>query len=110
MAKIKPKKILSDIREYLTQKYGSVKPSWETLLWMLEEQLEIYVLCKKELENSYIFVSAENKKNSLLSTLKDCTATILKISQQLGISPWSESKIKPDEDDQTEDYIQGLVS
>lgn len=97
------------VREYLSTKYGEIPPQWETMLALLQDNLELYAQCKKSVEQNGIFDSSDYKKNPLLSTMKDLQATIFKQIQHLGLSPYAESKIRQSGEDDTEDFIESLT-
>ncbi len=82
------------IREYLTEKYGCVEPRWESIIDQMSDNLQMIEKCKAEIEKHGIFDSESFKKNPLIATIKDLQAQVLKTAQQLGITPWSESKMK----------------
>lgn len=102
-------KYIEDVRKYLTEKYGEVYPQWEAIIFLLQDNLELYFQCKKSVKDNGIFDSETYKKNPLLSTMKDITATIIKQIQHLGLSPYAVGRIKVDEEDDTEDFVESLV-
>lgn len=97
------------VKAYLTTEYGCVKGEWQITLMALEDALNRYVQVKQAIEQYGIYDSQTGLKNPLLSTEKDLLATILKLSQKLGISPWDASKIKTPETDDTDDFINNLT-
>lgn len=103
------KKVMKRISDFLTEKYGEVKPEWEVVLYMLGNNLDMYKDCQKEIETNGIFEANSYRKNPLISTLKDLQATILKEVQHLGLSPYADSKIKQAAEDDTEDFIEALT-
>lgn len=98
------------IETYLTNKYGKLQDEWRVLIDLFVENLELYMTCKKVIDEVGIYDYERGKKNPLLGTLKETTQTLLKISQQLTISPWSASKIKHIGEDSTDDFLQALIS
>ena len=109
MAKFNVKKYMKEVREYLTQKYGDIPLAFESSLFMLQENLEDYILYKEQIAKTYI-IDQDGKKNPLISSVKDLEACIMKIWQHLGLTVYSQSKIKNTEEDTTEDFIDGLIS
>lgn len=97
------------VKAYLTAEYGCVKGEWQITLMALEDALNRYVQVKQAIEEFGIYNSQTGLKNPLLSTEKDLLATILKLSQKLGISPWDAAKIKTPETDDTDDFINNLT-
>ena len=102
-------KYIEDVRKYLTEKYGEVCPQWEAIIFLLKDNLELYFQCKKSIKDNGIFEFETYKKNPLLSTCKDLQATIIKQIQHLGLSPYAVGRIKVDEEDDTEDFVESLV-
>lgn len=104
------KKIIDSINKYLIEKYGEVKPEWETIMYLLGDNLDLYKECRDSIKQNGIFDVNTYKKNPLLSTCKDLQATIMKQIQHLGLSPYAAAKIKMDVEDDTEDYIESLTN
>jgi len=102
-------KYIEDVRKYLTEKYGEVYPQWEAIIFLLQDNLDLYFQCRQSIKDNGIFDSDTYKKNPLLSTAKDIQATIIKQIQHLGLSPYSVSKINIGEEDDTDDYIDALL-
>lgn len=109
MNKKEIQKYIEDVREYLADKYGQVFPQWEGIIFLLQDNLELYLQCRKSIKDEGIFDSNTYKKNPLLSTCKDLQATIIKQIQHLGLSPYALSKIKIGEEDDTEDFVESLL-
>lgn len=101
------KNYMQGVRDFLTEEYGTVKTEWEITLTLLEDSLFIYEEIKESIKENGIY--SGGTKNPLLSTLKDTQATILKLTQKLGISPYDNAKIKMPEEDNTESFINGLM-
>ena len=104
------KKYIKNVRKYLIGRYGKINEEWEGILLLLADNLDLYQKCKEEVEKVGIFDSSQYKKNPLLSTMKDLQATILKEIQHLGLSPYSASKIKEAPEDDSEDFLEDLIS
>lgn len=102
-------KAVEAVREYLTSKYGEVKPEWEIIISLLADNIELYKECRESIKENGIYDIETGKKNPLLTTVKDLQATIMKQIQHLGLSPYAVSKIKDAIDDDTEDYIESLT-
>ena len=101
---------MHEIEKYVKKKYGRLEPSWNMSFKLLADNYELYLLCKKSVAKVGVYNSERGLKNPLLSTMKDCNATILKFLQQFGLSIWSESKIKNPDEETEEDFISDLVS
>lgn len=90
---------LDSARNYLRQRYGEIKPEWELTLMLLETSLARYKQVKEAIDEIGIYDAETGKKNQLLSTEKDLLATIFKLTQKLGLSPYDTAKIKVAEED-----------
>lgn len=101
---------IEKINHYLIEKYSEIKPEWELLLSLLEDTYDEYLDMKALLEETGMFNPKTYKKNPLIASIKDARATINKMVQHFGISPYSDSKIKKlNEEDTTEDFIESLI-
>lgn len=101
---------IEKIKHYLIEKYSEIKPEWELLLSLLEDTYDEYLDMKALLEETGMFNKTTGKKNPLISSIKDARATINKMVQHFGISPYSDSKIKKlNEEENTEDFIESLI-
>lgn len=100
---------MKGIEAFLEEQYGEVKTEWRITLNLLADNIELLKQCQESVEQNGIYDINTQKKNPLLTTIKDINSTILKISQKLGISPWDASKIKQVEEDDTEDFIEKLT-
>ena len=98
------------VNDYLIKKYGKVQPEWDATLMLMADNLDLYQECKESVRENGIYNADNGKKNPLLTTMKDLQATIIKQIQHLGLSPYAVSKIKIGEEDNTEDFIEELVS
>lgn len=107
--KSKIKDYMQGVRDFLQNEYGEVKSEWEITLIMLEDNLNLYEEIKQSIKDNGIYSVTRGVKNPLLSTMKDTQATILKISQKLGISPWDSSKIKQAPVDDVNDFVESLM-
>ena len=97
------------VKTSLTNEYGTIKPEWYFTLNILRDQLYLYDSIKSGIEKHGIYNPETGAKSPLLASLKDCTATILKLSQKLGCSPWDSSKIKNKVEDDTVDFVSELM-
>lgn len=96
------------IDKFLIEKYGAVKPEWELVITLLMDNVELYKECKKSLKENGIYNKDTGAKNPLLITLRDTQVQIIKVIQQLGLSPYANSRIK-DVIDNDDDFINGLT-
>lgn len=98
------------INNYLIEKYGNIRPEWETVITLLSDCLNRYEQVKEALDTYGVFDPETGKKNQLITSEKDLIATILKLAQKLGISPWDASKIKDSAVEDEEDFIENLTN
>lgn len=103
------KEYMQTVEAYLIAKYGAVQSEWESVLFLLAENLDLFIECKKAVKQFGIYDASTGRKNGLLTTMKDLQATIMKQVQHLGLSPYSASKIKQDAEDDNEDFIEALT-
>lgn len=112
--RLKGDKLVEYIRGSLIDRYGEIPLEWELHLQILEDTIDRYNQVREEINKQGISVG--NVKNQLLSTEKDCLATILKITQKLGVTPWDKAKLEkaecdiPEEEDDEGDFIDTLTS
>ena len=112
--RLKGDKLVEYIRGSLIDRYGEIPLDWELHLQILEDTIDRYNQVREEINKQGISVG--NAKNQLLSTEKDCLATILKITQKLGVTPWDKAKLEkaecdiPEEEDDEGDFIDTLIS
>ena len=104
------KKTMKQVENYLIEKYGTIQEQWELTLKLMADNLDLLQECKDSVKQNGIYSTSRGLKNPLISTIKDINATLLKLAQQLGITPWSESKIKAIDEDSTEDFIDALTN
>ena len=93
------------IEKYLKEKYGSVAPHWNYTIDTIIDNLNLIEQCKQTIEEVGIYDRRTGRKNPLLATIKDLQASNLKAFQQLGLTPWSESKIKSDNGNADEELM-----
>lgn len=105
----KTKELISNIRDYLTSKYGTIQPEWELTLYLLQDNIELYQKCQVSINTNGIYDVTTGKKNPLLATIKDVQATIIKQIQHLGLTPYASSKIKQELEDDSEDFVEALT-
>lgn len=112
---MKKNSIIKNIKEYLKNEYGTIQPEWELIIELLADNIEQYIQVQKKIDENGIFDPTTFKKNPLLATLKDLQATMLKQVQHLGISPYSQGKIKiADNSKETtvdaKEFVNGLLN
>ena len=93
------KRVIDNALQYLKTRYGEVKPEWQNMLYMYADNLELYDQMFDSIQKEGIYDPSTGRKHPLLSSLKDLQATLFKQVQHLGLSPYSASKIKQAEED-----------
>ena len=97
------------IEKYLTDKYGEVQPQWQFTINTIVENLQMIEDCRTEIKRVGLYNDRTGRKNPLIATIKDCQAVLLKCYQQLGLTPWSESKIKGDNENGDAELLQQIM-
>ena len=97
------------IEEYLSEKYGEVQPQWQFTINTICENLQMIEACRNEIKRVGLYNDRTGRKNPLIATIKDCQAVLLKCFQQLGLTPWSESKIKGDNENGDAELLQQIM-
>lgn len=96
-------------RAYLIAKYGSIQPQWEITLMMLQDNMQMYEEVKKSIKANGIWNDSRQVKNPLLSTMKDLQASIMKLTQKLGVTPYDDAKIHTASIDDTDEFLEDLI-
>lgn len=102
---------MKKIAAYLSEKYGEIQPQWEPTITTIADNLDMIADCKKEIKRVGLYNDRTGRKNPLIATIKDLQATNLKCFQQLGVTPWAESKIKQTDGTEAEDaeLLKGIM-
>ena len=92
------------VKRSLKEKYGRIDPAWQLMIDLLEDQLLLYYDFRDKLHNG------EELKFSETKSFREILASILKLSQKLGISsPYDTAKVKPtDKPKEEPDYLDTL--
>lgn len=111
---MRTQKVMKSINSYLTEKYGAIPKEWELTLGVLENTIDRYLQVKASIDQYGIYDQTIKLKNPLLSTEKDLLATIMKLTQKIGITPIDYAKLlkaeTSQEDDNEEDLIESLTN
>lgn len=99
-------KYISTIERSLTERYGNVDDSWRLLLDMLADNLRLYKVIQDKIQTK-----PNELKNVDIKNFKEISATILKITQKLGVSsPYDMAKVKlPQKEEKENDYVDNLL-
>lgn len=102
---------IKNVEAYLKDKYGEIKPSWIGLLDSLAFQYDLYQLSKVGIDENGL-VTQTNRgmaPNPCIKILNDANIQVQKLVNALGISPMSESKLKVETADDTDDFLNELT-
>ena len=99
MTKRETKKVIND---YLIKRFGKVNPEWKITINQLVTNLELHDECVKALKEQGMINPKTGKRNELLLTIMQLQASILREIQHLGLSPYSDQKIKSVSTDDSE--------
>lgn len=97
------------IEDYLIKEFGEVPLAYEFQMEIFFDSLRRYWQVGYVLEETGIYDHENKRKNGLLSTQKDLAASILKMSTMFGLNFWGRSKIKKQETDDSDDFIDALT-
>lgn len=102
---------IKNVEDFLKDKYGEIKPSWIGLLDSLAFQYNLYQLSKVGIQENGL-VTQTNRgiaPNPCIKILNDANIQVQKLVNALGISPMSESKLKIETADDTDDFLTALT-
>ena len=108
MTKHSYSKDVQALRDALASKHGEVKAEWNALIALADEQFMLLDQINKKIAEMGI-IDKNGKKNPLIASKKDVIASLLKIYQQTGTTPWSESKIKVDTTESDKEALKSIM-
>lgn len=88
---------LFSIEQYLKAKFGTIQSQWESLLDILAQQFDLYILSKEAIKANGIIIDAGRagtKANPAIKVSNDAIIQIEKIFSELGLSPKAELKLR----------------
>ena len=98
-------KYINSVKKHLREKHGKINAEWLQPLQLLQDNLELYNQCRKEIETNGLLLVAKNgamTKNPLIKVLFDAQIQIAKLLQEFGLTPKAASKINLVDDDDEE--------
>lgn len=98
------------IEEYLKTTHGDISPEWGTTLRLIGDNLHLYRQCREAVEKYGIYNPTTGRKSPLLSTLKDLNTTLIKQFSEIGITPYSQGRIKRPDTETPQDFIGSLLN
>lgn len=87
---------ITSIRSFLIEKFGKINKEWEGALQMLEQNFDMFLKCKKALENDGLTVRdrfGNVQKHPLIKVMQDSNIQVLKLINEFALSPKSSKKI-----------------
>lgn len=100
---------IKQLEKYLKETYGEIKPVWNNTLTIIADALDMIEKCKLEIEKHGIYNPSTGRKNPLIATVKDYQQILAKNYQMLGVTPWSESKIKMDDSGEEDELLKSII-
>lgn len=98
----KSKELQIIIEQYLIKRFGEVRPEWYILIKQLVTNIELHDACVKQLKAQGMINPTTGKRSELLLTITQLQSSILREIQHLGLSPYSDQKIKSVSGDDSE--------
>lgn len=95
-------KYIKDVEKYLEKKFGEKNPTWRLTLRLLADDLLIYDEVKKQVDERGVTYRSNGlvKVNPAVNLMKDYHQRIEALIRELGIGPYSQTKLKtPQSDD-----------
>lgn len=87
---------ITSIRAFLIEKFGKINKEWEGAISMLEQNFDLFLKCKKALENDGLTVRdrfGNVQKHPLIKVMQDSNIQVLKLINEFALSPKSSKKI-----------------
>ena len=87
---------ITSIRSFLIEKFGKINKEWEGAISMLEQNFDLFLKCKKALENDGLTVRdrfGNVQKHPLIKVMQDSNIQVLKLINEFALSPKSSKKI-----------------
>lgn len=98
----KSKELQIIIEQYLIKRFGEVRPEWYILIKQLVTNIELHDACVKQLKAQGMINPTNGKRSELLLSVCQLQSSILREIQHLGLSPYSDQKIKSVSGDDSE--------
>lgn len=98
----KSKELQIIIEQYLIKRFGEVRPEWYILIKQLVTNIELHDACVKQLKAQGMINPTTGKRSDLLLSITQLQSSILREIQHLGLSPYSDQKIKSVSGDDSE--------
>lgn len=103
-------KYLKDIKRELKKQYGEIPESWMIQLSVLADDLKLYNEMSAIIEAEGAYDSETKRKHPLLAPMKDLKNSLLKSINQFGLSAYAAKRLKSEDIDDTEDFVDNLCN
>lgn len=106
---------INTVIEYLTSKFGELKPVWMRMIDLLGEQNDMYLLAREDVMKNGISVQTSRGmiQSPSIRSMHQAAVQIQKIANSLGITPNSSIKLKmqsPGQEEDEEDFLDALTN
>ncbi len=105
-------KFMQTVEKFLTEKYGKIEPHWWGQLDLLAANYEFFIMAKNKVQEDGMMIPnrfGSLDKHPLLAQIKDSNIQCVKLINEFGLSPKSNSKIKAESSDDAE-YLNSLMN
>ena len=103
-------KYIKDIKRELKKQYGEIPDSWGCQLSILADDLKLYNEMSAIIAEEGAYDKDSKRKHPLLAPMKDLKNSILKSVNAFGMSAYAAKRLKSDDLDDAEDFIDNLCN
>lgn len=101
------------VTTFLVEKYGTIQAEWHIALKMLADNLQMFQRCGEEMKRDGLMLTNRfgvQEKHPLIKVQNDAQIQIVKLLNEFGLTPKALQKLKTEEADTSEEFINGLCS
>ena len=101
------------ILKFLKDKYTTIQAEWQIALSMLADNLQMFCSCREQIKEDGLMITNRfgvAEKHPLIKVQTDAQIQIVKLLNEFGLTPKSVAKLKVEEQENTEEFIQSLIS
>lgn len=105
-------KFMQPVEKFLIEKYGKIESHWWGQLDLLAANYELFIMAKNKVAEDGMMIPnrfGSLDKHPLLAQIKDSNIQCVKLINEFGLSPKSNSKIKAESTDDAE-YLDSLMN
>ena len=103
-------KYIKDIKRELKKQYGEIPDSWGCQLSILADDLKLYNEMSAIIAEEGAYDKTTKRKHPLLTSMKDLKNSILKSVNAFGMSAYAAKRLKTDDLDDAEDFVDNLCN